>query len=115
MAEYQVGDRIRVTYEGEVVRTDFPQDRYAQLVHMNGSCLYLPDAATIEVIERRKPKVGDTIEGKAAYDALPIGSVVTSALRQILKTKTGWSDSVGNQFPAVGHELQRTLVFVPES
>lgn len=111
MAEYEVGDRVRVILEGEVTCAspttfDIAYNHYVRPGRAG--------VVSVEVIEKaKKPlKVGDTVEGRDAYDALPHGVALEGYGSTWLRTPDGWRSSLGE------HERElwspRTIVYRPE-
>jgi len=112
MTDVQVGDRVRVTYEGVV---DYVADNGCVFSIKDGRHHYPPAfAITTEILERRKPQVGDWIEGVEAYDSLPLGAMAGEGREFVLRTKTGFSNSYGSVHPLGSHSALRQIVYLPE-
>lgn len=68
----EIGDKVRACIEDEVEYVDM-----LGRVTVRG-VTFIPYAlgVSVEIIERRNPRVGDVISSEDAYDALPSGSLV---------------------------------------
>lgn len=76
-AKPQVGDKVRLrSYEGEVIRELLGDITF---VDANGIETTVP-GRDVQVIEKRRPKVGDVIEDRLGLAKLPDGAVVRNAL-----------------------------------
>ena len=117
MTEVRVGDRVRITYEGVV-----KSERYGTWELDSGT--FLPAESvhprTVEVIERAKPKVGDTVSGERNYDVLPVGTVLQNSSHYydsdpIVKTAKGWYTPATDQHRGHGYYSDpRTIKYLPE-
>ena len=70
MSDVRVGDWVRITHEGEVTRNDL-------LGFKIGGVFFDKALYDVEVLERRKPRVGDVIEKRSGLVNLPNHAVVT--------------------------------------
>lgn len=110
----RVGDTVRVVLEGTVTYCG------------NGGGFAVGEAPvrpewvvvkSVEVIEQ-PPKVGDTIVGAEAYEALPVGAVVTTTggTGQMMKTRSGlWVDAISELHGGLIPVAPRVLVYLPET
>lgn len=72
------------------------------------------DEETKTVAEEPKLKIGDTIEGAAAFNALPAGAIVASGSQLLMRTVSGWASSLGCTYGAQdAPEIARELVYLP--
>lgn len=61
-------------------------------------------------------KVGDTIRGQDAYEALPAGAMVKSGWGDfVVRTDDGYVDMRGTTYPPRSLSMDRPLVFLPEA
>lgn len=109
MSDIRVGDKVRVTREFVV----HDISAYGTVFVAGELRGYEPTDHTIEIIERRQPQVGDTIQGPDAFDALPNGSVVQGAgCGPIFKIDGKWLNRQGAWVGPAVHS-PRELVFLP--
>jgi hypothetical protein len=74
MSDIQVGDTVRVTREFVVTGVN------AEQVLDGHRARYSFNLHDVEVVEKRRPKVGDLLESREELRKLPENSVVTNAL-----------------------------------
>ena len=85
MSEVRVGDRVRITHEGEVT---YEND---SSIEINGSWWVAKSGVTVEVVERRKPQVGDVIEKRKHLKRLPEFTVVVNRYGFPLVVRDGYT------------------------
>jgi hypothetical protein len=76
MSDIQVGDKVRVTFEGVVSSADVTGFALGGRYFGNG----VQAERTVEVLEKRPAQVGDVIASREDLANLPENSVVTNAL-----------------------------------
>lgn len=112
LADIEIGDVVRATrvVEGTVVNED---GAGVLLKRADGSVSWTQSDATYEIIEKRVPKVGDTIKGVDAYNSLPKGAVVRSGNSGyvMLRTEQGFASEYGTTYPELSSP--RELVYLP--
>lgn len=126
LSEIKVGDKIRATEtlsSGDVsVYSGIVTAVTARRVELASAILYTLPNRTFEILESApepapKFKVGDTVEGQANYDRLPVGALldnpnVSSGNGTIFRTHNGWVNSNGNTQSYV--YVTRVIVWLPE-
>lgn len=112
MSKYEVGDRVRLIYEGELTSVD---DGIVPQATLDGRRHFGTRGATVEVIEKaKKPlRVGDIIRGEDAYEALPVGAVLPLSYGTLMRTVEGFVSHTGSTSSARGWFDARPVVYLP--
>lgn len=113
MTTLKIGDRVKVAaFEGTVTAiggmTGLP---YVQRDGEQAFVRVYPDL--VEVLAP-PVKVGDTIYGADAYEALPPGAVATDGRHVVIRTAVGFVDHYGDHYGPHDMHARRTLVHLPE-
>lgn len=117
--KFNEGDKIRLSYIGYAYKAgdyggwDIVDDRGDIVLTFDAH-----DDDVIEVLERRKPQVGDVLDVKAGESSgLPVASVVVDgAGSHYFKTHDGWAYAGSGQFQPAPYAWARrvTIEYIPE-
>ena len=121
MTKVRQGDRVRVVNEGVVAAINDHDPSIFYIGSISRGPVYSDNPGiSIEVIERAKPKVGDTIAGEQAYEELPVGTVLETGYfagnSVLVRTENGFiaSDHNYQEWGPRHFSFPRTVVHIPE-
>lgn len=127
LSDIKVGDKIRATdtlSDGDIVaRVGVVTGVTARRVETATQYLYTDPKRTFEILESasapepKKFKVGDTVEGQANYDLMPVGAlldntIIFSGRSTVFRTGGGWVNLQGRTQEHT--YVERVIVWLPE-